>query len=311
MMIRAVFFGTPEFAVPTLSALIEAKGVEIPAALTQPDRPAGRGKKLQPSPVKILAQEHGLDLLQPEKLKDPETLPWLERHKPDVIVVVAYGGFVPKTIREAARFGCVNLHPSLLPMYRGAAPIQWAIARGDTRTGNTTMYLDKGWDTGDIIYQEEEPILPSDTYGTLAPRLAEKGARLVVRSLLDIAEGKAPRVPQPEECEFFAPLINKEDARIDWTKSAGEIHNLIRGFNPFPGAFTSCEGQRWKVLRTEVIQETPPRPGTLVTTAFNTIRIAAADAIVEILELQPAGKRAMSASEFLRGHKPAEGAVCE
>ena len=253
MTIRAVFFGTPSFALPTLEALHQSDSINLLGVLTQPDRPSGRGKQLHPPPVKEWALPHDLDLLQPASLKEPEVMSWLERHAPDVIVVVAYGGYVPKTVREMTRFGCVNLHPSLLPRYRGAAPIRWAIMRGDRMTGNTTMYLAQGWDAGDIIYQVEEPIHPSDTYDSLSDRLAEKGAALVVKTLIDLEQGKAPRTPQSEEGVVFAPLIQNEDTRIDWNVPAIEIHNKVRGLHSIPGAFTVLDDMRLKILRTDVL----------------------------------------------------------
>ncbi len=302
MAIKAVFMGSPEFALPTLNALYKSPKIDLQGILTQPDRPSGRGKTLQPTPVKLAAIEMGINFIQPPNLKDFEVLPWLENHNPEIIVVVAYGGFVIKKVREWPEHGCVNLHPSLLPKYRGAAPIQWAIMNGETITGNSTMYLSKGWDDGDVIYQEEEPILESDTYGILAQRLAEKGAELIVKTLIDIEQGTAPRIPQNNEEATFAPLIKNEDARIDWTKKAVDIHNQVRGLNPVPGAFTLYQGNRWKIFKTEIIPTKPETPGTLLTTKFNTIRVSASDAVIEILELQSAGKKVMTSDQFLRGH---------
>ncbi|MEW6236786.1 MAG: methionyl-tRNA formyltransferase [Candidatus Omnitrophota bacterium] len=310
-MMRIVFFGTPEFAAPTLKVLLETPEIDIVGVLSQPDRPSGRGKRLQAPPVKLLALERGLEILQPEKLRHPGVFEWLASCAPDAIVVVAYGGFVPQNIRELPKYGCVNLHPSLLPKYRGAAPIHWPILNGDEETGNTTIYLAGGWDNGDIIYQEREPILQTDTYGTLAARLAEKGARLMAKTLLDMEKGIAPRIPQVEGDAVFAPMIANEDARIDWNRSACDIHNQVRGMNPVPGAYTAHSGKRWKILRTEIITKKPGEPGTILSTEFNTIRVSAADAIVEILELQPEGKKAMTAGDFLRGHPALAGSKCE
>ena len=273
MSLRTVFFGTPEFALPTLQALIDDNEIEVTGVVTQPDRPAGRGNRLRPSPVKELALAHQLDILQPVKLKDPEVVPWLQRQYAHVYVVVAYGGFIPRTIRELTPWGCINLHPSLLPKYRGAAPIQWAIMNGDTHTGNSTMYLSSGWDDGDVIYQEVEPVHPDDSYGTLAPRLAEKGAALVIKSLKDVAAGTAPRIPQPEEGIVMAPMIANEDAQINWNRSAPEIHNQVRGLNPVPGAFTIIEGERVKVYKTEIVpmEYKSAMPGEIISTEFNTL----------------------------------------
>lgn len=309
---RIVFFGTPQFALPSLRAIHDAAGLELAGVMTQPDRPAGRGKKLKPSPVKELALELGLEVLAPEKPKDPEVMPWLEDKQPDAIAVVAYGGFVPKRVRELPPHGCVNLHPSLLPRYRGAAPMQWAIMNGDAVTGNSTMYLSAGWDDGDVIYQEEEPIGDDDTYGTLSERLSQTGAALLVKSLLDIDAGTAPRTPQPDEGVVMAPMINNEDTRIDWSLPARDIFNRIRGMNPIPGAFTECEGQRWKLLRSEALPvRSESKPGTVVSTDFHTIRVAAGEGVVELLEIQPAGKRPMKASDYLRGHPVPDGAQCQ
>lgn len=309
---RAVFLGTPNFALPTLRAMRESPSIDVIGVLTQPDRPAGRGKKLRPAPVKELALELGYKVISPEKIKDPEVMPWLQEHNPDVIVVVAYGGFISKPVRELPRFGCVNLHPSLLPKYRGAAPMQWAIMNGDPVTGNSTMYLSAGWDDGDVIYQEEESIRPDDDYGALSERLSQSGAQLIVKSLIDIEAGTAPRTPQPDEGVVMAPMISNEDAQVKWDRPAQEIYNHVRGLTPVPGAFTVFQGDRWKLFRTEVIPEAPnAAPGTVVSTDFNTVRVAAQDALVEILELQPSGKRRMTAADFLRGHPLEAGGRCD
>ncbi len=311
MSIPIVFFGTPQFAVPTLEALIESPEIEVKGVLTQPDRPAGRGKKIKYPPVKQLALDQDIDILQPNSLKEPVVLEWLQKYNPKAIVVVAYGGFVQKAVREFTPYGCINLHPSLLPKYRGAAPIHWPILNGDKKTGNTTMYIAKGWDNGDMIYQEEEPIYDSDTYGTLADRLAQKGANLMLKTIIDVDQGIAPRIPQSEEDVVFAPMIKNEDAKVDWNKPADVIFNHIRGMNPIPGAYTLYKDQRWKLLKSRIIPIKPNEPGTLHSTEFNTIRISASDAVIEILEIQPSGKKTMSAAEFLRGHPLEVGSQCQ
>ncbi len=301
--IKTVFMGTPAFALPALHALHEDSRIELTGVLTQPDRPAGRGKKQQPPPVKEFAIEQGIDFIQPNKLKENEVVPWLQSHQPDVITVVAYGGFVPKLVRELPPWGCVNLHPSLLPKYRGAAPMQWTLINGDIETGNTIIFLSKGWDDGDMILQEPEPVHDEDTYDSLSERLSQSGAVLMVRALHLIADGTATRTPQPEKGVVFAPMLSNEDARIDWTKAAVDIHNQVRGLCSIPGAFTHYRDQRWKVYQTEVLALPPnAEPGTIVSTEFNTIRVAAQDAVIEILELQPAGKKRMIAGDFLRGY---------
>lgn len=225
MSIRAIFFGTPEFAIPTLQALVQSPDIDVLAVVTRPDKPAGRGKKLQSPPVKLTAQELGIECYQPVSLKSNEVVEWLQAKRADVFVVVAYGGFIPTPVREIPPFECINLHPSLLPKYRGAAPIQAAIINGDEKTGNTTMYLSDGWDNGDIIHQEEEPIRPDDSYGALSERLAKKGAPLVLRTVIDVANGSAPRIPQREEEATFAKMIENDDAHIDWTRPAREIQD--------------------------------------------------------------------------------------
>jgi len=308
MAIRTIFFGTPAFALPTLRILQEHPAIDLRGVVTRPDRPAGRGKALQPPPVKLLAHDLGLDLIQPETLKDPAIVEWLRQRSPDVVVVVAYGAFIPKAVRAVPPFGCVNLHPSRLPRYRGAAPIQWTLINGETSTANTTMYLSDGWDDGDIIYQEEEPVRPEDTAGSLAERLAEKGAHLVLRSLTDIAAGTAPRIPQNEAEATFAPQIKNEDARIDWSSSAEKIRNQVRAFSPKPGAWAEFRGKEVKIWRARVDSDaTDASPGQIVAIGPESIRVATGEGTLWLEEVQEAGKSRMGAGAFARGARLAPG----
>ena len=303
-MIPIVFFGTPEFACPTLQKLIESPSVEVRGVVTQPDRPRGRGHRVLPPPVKVLAMKHGVPVLQPESLVDPVVLPWIRKAAPEIIVVVAYAGKVPCHMLKLPPKGCLNLHPSLLPRYRGAAPIQRALMNGETETGNSTMYLSDEWDAGDLIYQESEPIRPDDNYGSLSERLARKGADLMLRSVLDVYAGTAPRNPQDESQVTWARLIRPEHEILDWSKPATDLHNQVRALAPEPCARTSCKGTIWKILRTEVPYAISHEiPGTVVHTSFNTIRVSTGNGVLEILELQPAGKKAMTVDAFLRGHR--------
>ena len=307
-MIPVVFFGTPEFACPTLRRLIEYSAVEVRGVVTQPDRPRGRGHKVLPPLVKQLAAEHGVPILQPESLDDPAVFPWLREAAPEIIVVVAYAGKVPTNVLDLPPKGCLNLHPSFLPRYRGAAPIQWAVMNGETETGNSTMYLSEEWDAGDVIYQEPEPVLPDDNYGSLAERLARKGADLMLRSVLDVHEGTAPRIQQDESRVTWARLIRPKHEILDWSRSSLDLHNQVRALAPEPCARTSCMGTSWKILRSEVPHATAHDiPGTILDMSFNTIRVSTGDGILEILELQPAGKKIMTVDAFLRGHRVERG----
>ncbi len=310
-MIPLVFCGTPEFACPTLRAFIESDRVEIKGILTQPDRPRGRGLRLAAPPVKKLAAQYDLSVFQPESL-DEESLSWLRRASPEMIVVVAYAAKIPNEMLELPPKGVLNLHPSLLPRYRGAAPIQWALMRGETETGNTTMYLSEEWDAGDIIYQEKEPIHPEDNYGTLSARLAEKGAHLMLKTVIDVSAGTAPRIPQDESRVTWARLIKPKHETIDWTRSAGEIHNQVRGLSPAPGARTTYEGKVFKILRTEVPSiPSEGAPGTVADTSFGTVRVNTGEGILELLEIQPAGKKPMPIAAYLRGHSVEPGSQFE
>jgi methionyl-tRNA formyltransferase len=307
-MIPIVFFGTPEFACPTLAALIESDQVSVKGVLTQPDRPRGRGLHLSSPPVKLLAERHSVPVLQPQRLSEPAVLSWLRQASPEAIVVVAYAGKIPPEILHLVPKGCLNLHPSLLPRYRGGAPIQWALMRGETETGNTTIFLSEEWDAGDIVYQEPEPIRPDDNYGSLSERLARKGASLMLRTVLDVAQGVAPRRPQDESQATWARLIKPQQEVIDWPCPAIRIHNQVRALSPTPGARTRYRGTLWKILRTEVpAAPSEGPPGTIADTSFNTIRVHTGDGLLEILEIQPAGKRPMPAMAYLRGHPVAHG----
>src|SRR3954451_17312413 len=243
-----VFCGTPQFAVPTLEKLVEA-GFNVRLVLTQPDRPKGRGLGLVASPVKQTAQRLGLPIYQPEKIKQNEELrAKLDQIAPAAIIVVGYGRIIPKWMLELPKHGNINLHASLLPKYRGAAPIQWAIANGESVTGVTTMRIDVGLDTGDMLLQSEIPIAPEDTAVTLSPKLAELGAALMVETLQRLEAGKLSPTPQDDSRATLAPILKKEDGRIDYSRSAPEIHNRLRGFQPWPGAFTSFRGKSLAVV---------------------------------------------------------------
>jgi methionyl-tRNA formyltransferase len=304
-----VFCGTPQFAVPTLNALLEG-GFNVRLVVTQPDRPRGRGLGLTSSAIKELALARGLAVTQPEKIKNnAEFREQLEQLRPEAIVVVAYGRILPAWMLELPPLGNINLHASLLPKYRGAAPIQWAIARGESTTGVTTMKIDLGLDTGDILLQRELPIAPEDTAETLAPRLAALGAPLVVATLHGLKAGTIKPVPQDDSQATLAPIIRREDGLIDFTQTALEISNRLRGFQPWPGIFTRFRGKHlhfWKVA------PLPAGPDALAPAQIKVEcnRLYAGcgqNTTLEILEVQPEGKRRMSAREFVSGYKPVSG----
>ncbi|AXC11499.1 Methionyl-tRNA formyltransferase [Acidisarcina polymorpha] len=249
MALRLVFCGTPQFAVPTLLALIDA-GHEIALVLTQPDRPGGRGMQLLTPPIKQIAEAAGLEILQPEKIKNNQELrERLTAISPDAIIVVAYGRIIPKWMLDLPRFGNINLHGSLLPSYRGAAPIQWAIANGETATGNTTMRIDEGLDTGAMFLQRELPIGPEDTAEDLYPQLAQMGAGLMVETLAGLEAGTLPLIPQDDSRSSLAPILTREDGMVDFSRTASEIYNRWRGFQPWPGAWTNLDGKKLAVAK--------------------------------------------------------------
>jgi methionyl-tRNA formyltransferase len=310
---RLIFMGTPEFALPTLNALLHS-GHAMAAVVTQPDRPKGRGGHLAPPPAKVMAERFGLPVLQPLKIKDPAFHETLRALKPDLIVVVAFGRILPPGILDLPPRGCINLHASLLPKYRGAAPIQWAIINGEQETGVTTIRMDPGMDTGDMLLQERESILPEDTAGTLSLRLAERGADLLLRTLKGIESGEIIPVPQNHSEATLAPILEKEAGEIDWTHPAIHIVNRIRGLSPWPGAHTYYQDERWRIWKgtpiTEAGDDTPDGPpGTILTAGREGLRVSTGRGVMEILELQPENGRRMTVQQFLAGHSVESGVV--
>lgn len=301
-----VFCGTPQFAVPTLEKLAEA-GFNLRLVLTQPDRPKGRGLGLVASPVKQVALRLGLPVYQPEKIKHNEELRFkLEQVAPAAIIVVGYGRIIPNWMLQIPKHGNINLHASLLPKYRGAAPIQWAIANGEALTGVTTMRIDEGLDTGDILLQQQLAILNEDTAETLSPRLAAIGAELMVETLRGLAEGTISPEPQKNNEATLAPILKKEDGRIDFSRSALEIYNRLRGFQPWPGAFTGFRGKALGITAAKPSEENVPQAQLLVKEVHLFVGCGDSTAL-ELLELQPEGKKRIPARDFIHGYRPRNG----
>lgn len=299
--LKVVFMGTPAFAVPTLKALIES-GCEIKAVVTQPDRPAGRGRKITVSPVKALALSEGLALFQPERVKAKAFISELEMLSPDVIVVVAFGRILPKVILDIPPLGCINVHASLLPAYRGAAPVNWAVIQGESVTGVTTMVMDEGLDTGDILLKEEVEIGPFDDAATLYERLSVIGAKLLVRTLEGLMENILIPQKQDDASVSYAPMLKKEDGLIDWSESANNIVNRIRGLLPWPVAQTTLRGRKLKIFAAKRSMGSGT-PGTVLNANEDGVDIAAGEGSLSLVELQIEGKKRMKAGEFLRGFR--------
>ncbi len=302
---KLVFCGTPKFAVPTLEALVAA-GFDVRLAISQPDRPSGRGLELAPTPIKQRATAFGIPVAQPEKIKNNQELrAQLDEIKPDAIVVVAYGRIIPQWMIDLPPLGNINLHASLLPKYRGAAPIQWAVAMGETVTGVTTMRIDAGLDTGDMLLVAKVPIAPEDTAETLAPRISAVGAPLMVETLRGLEAGAITPRPQDHSQATLAPVLKKEDGAIDFQRSATEIWNRLRGFQPWPGAFTTFRGKNLHVwaARPASIGETLAS-GELKNAGERLFVGCGNDSVLELLEVQPEGKRRMSARDFINGYRP-------
>ncbi len=305
---RLVFFGTPDFAVPTLEALVAA-GEEVAAVVTQPDRPRGRGRRLLPPPVKVRAQALGLPVLQPGRLKDPEFLARLRELEPELLVVAAYGRLLPPELLALPRVGCLNVHASLLPRYRGAAPVAWVLIEGEAETGVTIMWMVAELDAGPIFLQERVPIGPEDNAGTLSARLAEVGARLLAAALERLRRGEAVRIPQPDTGVTYAPPLTPEMQRLDFTREARAVAGRIRGLDPEPGAYTLFQGQRLKLFGGRVARETgsPAPPGTVLGLTPYGLEIACGRGTVTVRELQLPGRKRLPAADFLRGRPLAGG----
>jgi methionyl-tRNA formyltransferase len=299
--IRTVFMGTPEFALPALEGLFTA-GLNVVGVYTQPDRPSGRGKQLTPPPVKQYAVARGIPVFQPLKLRLPEVVVELQALAPDLIVVVAFGQILPKSVLDIPRYGCINVHASLLPRYRGAAPINQAIIDGATETGVTTMYMDVGLDTGDMLVKRTTPIGPLESAGELHDRLALLGREAMAETLERLCTNTLTREPQDDALSSYAPMLKKEQGRIDWTQPAMALHNLVRGLDPWPGAHTLLAGEPLKLARTRPLAEAHvAAPGTVLGADAAGVRIACGSGVLSVGELQLPGRRRLPAADFLRG----------
>lgn len=305
---RVIFMGTPDFATGTLEEIVLA-GHEVVGVVTQPDKPKGRGKTLMPTPVKEVAMKYNLPVYQPKKVREPEFVEVLRGLKPDVMVVAAFGQIISKEILEMPKYGCINVHASLLPAYRGAAPIQWAVINGDKESGVTIMQMDEGIDTGDMIEKVVVPIAEDETGGSLFDKLSQAGAKLCVKVLQDLEDGKAVREKQPEESTTpYARMIDKKMGSIDWEKPAKEIEQLIRGLNPWPSAYTRLQGKTLKIWKAEVLLEhSQEAPGQITEVTKDSIVVQTGQGRLKLLELQLEGKKRMDAASFLRGYALKEG----
>ena len=307
---RLIFMGTPDFAVGTLEALVEA-GHEIVLAVTQPDKPKGRGKAMQFPPVKEAALIHGIPVYQPRRVREPECIEYLAAYAPELIVVVAFGQLLPKELLELPKYCCVNVHASLLPKYRGAAPIQWAVINGEKVTGVTTMRMDEGLDTGDMIFKEEVRLTPEETGGSLFDRLSVVGANLCVRTLAAIEDGSAVYIPQAHEEATHTTMIKKQLGNLDFSRPAVELERLIRGLNPWPSAYTKYGDKTLKIWKASVVEEVDQKaqPGTVVQVTKERLLVRTGEGCLSLLEVQLEGKKRMDIAAFLRGNPLAEGTV--
>ena len=298
---RIIFIGSGEIGVPTLQRLAQAHSMV--AVFTRPDRPAGRGHILRPTPIKEAALELGLELHQPESVNSPESLQLIREFKPEAIVVASYGEILSKDLLQIPQRGAINLHASLLPKYRGAAPINWAIIRGETETGITTFLMDEGLDTGETLVQRRVPIEDDDTAGSLHDKLAQLGAKAMLETLEGLERGTLKPKPQDHSRATYAPKLKKELGRLDWSRPSRDLFNLIRGLNPAPGAFTFFKGRRLKVHRSRVVKDSyHGQPGEVIDVAEGLI-VKTGNGLLELLEVQPEGKRPMGGMDFLRGYK--------
>jgi methionyl-tRNA formyltransferase len=307
--VRIVFMGTPEFAVPSLSALIEA-GYTVAGVFCQPDRPVGRGNRLAVGPVKALALEKGIPVFQPERIKRPEGVEMLRALQPDLVVTAAFGQILSKEILDIPPMGTVNVHASLLPQHRGAAPINWCIMMGEKVSGVTTMYTDVGLDTGDMLLRRETPIGEMETAGELTERLSHMGAELLIETLRKIEEGSCPRVPQDEAASSYQGMLDKRLGQIDWKRSAQEIACQVRGLNPWPGAYTAMAGGTLKIWLARALDERGGAPGEVITASGKEgLIIACGQGCLEVLEMQAPNSKRMSAKAYLLGKPMPVGTV--
>ena len=306
---RVIFMGTPDFAVGTLEAILAA-GHEVVLTVTQPDKPKGRGKVMQASPVKLCALKHGIVIYQPKKIREKECIEYLKTFTPDIIIVAAFGQILPKEVLEMPKYGCVNVHASLLPKYRGAAPIQWAVINGDAVSGVTTMRMDTGLDTGDMIEKTEVVLAADETGGSLFDRLAREGAALCVHTMQSIEEGTAVYTKQDEAKATHVGMISKQMGHIDWRRPAVTIERLIRGLNPWPSAYTRLNGKTFKIWKAAVEEGNSSKDaGTVVFSGKKQLKIQTGDGILSLLEVQLEGKKRMDIESFLRGYEIAEGTI--
>ncbi len=306
---KIIFMGTPDFSVGTLEALVEA-GHEVVLAVTQPDKPKGRGKEMQFTPVKECAVKYGIPVYQPKKVREPKCIKELRKYQADIIVVVAFGQILPKEILEMCTYGCVNVHASLLPKYRGAAPIQWAIIDGEEVTGVTTMQMDEGLDTGDMLLRTEIPIDRGETGGSLHDKLSEAGARLCVETLQALEEKRVTPIPQGETTTAYARMLDKQLGNIDWTKDAKAIERLVRGLSPWPSAYTNWNEKVMKIWDATAVDRTAKAtPGTIVRVEKDAFYVQTGSGCLQVCELQIPGKKRMDAGAFMRGYEVREGEV--
>lgn len=305
--LRLVFMGTPDFASPSLQKLIE-RGEEVIAVVTQPDRPKGRGQQLAPPPVKVLAEKYGIPVLQPHKVRNPDFIDIMKAMGPDLIVVVAFGQILPKTLLEIPRYGCINVHASLLPRYRGAAPINWCVINGEAETGVTTMQMDVGLDTGDMLVSKETSIEPDENSGMLHDRLSVMGAVALDETLDLLAKGELLPRKQDDSLSCYAPMLRKEDGLIDWNRGPEVIRNLIRGTTPWPGAYTFFGGIPLKIFKAGIAHGSGA-PGTVLHVGKKGIEVACSGGSLIIEELQMQGRKRLAAAEFLAGCRMEPGIV--
>lgn len=306
---KVVFMGTPDFAVPTLEAIFNS-GHQIPLVISQADKAKGRGKKVQYTPVKERALELGLNVYQPDNINSSESIEIIKNVNPDIIVVVAYGQILKESILNLPRLGCINVHASLLPKYRGAAPINWAIINGEKTTGVTTMFMEKGLDSGDMLLKRETEILNGETAGQLHDRLMELGAELLVETIAGLERGSISRIPQDHEKATYAPMMSKELGKINWNEKAINIQNLVRGTQPWPGAFTTYKENNIKILEVDIVNKfNDEENGKVVKVNNEGIYVNTLDNCIVIKQIQFPGKKSMSVSDFLRGNDFEEGVL--